>query len=113
MALASEQRKSAPPSAPRLGDRRVWVAAGASGAIVALILLAWLAWPRDYYTGTNNTVARIVAGVAQDGQRYCLLGQTVPAGTGRIQLVGGSVTVDTQPGNGTRLAVAVPNRQAP
>ena len=31
----------------------------------------------------------------------------------RIQLVGGSVTVDTQPGSGTRLAVAVPIRQAP
>jgi hypothetical protein len=69
----------------------VWVAAGTSGALVALILLAWLAWPRDYYTGTNNTVARIVAGVATDGQRYCLLGQSLPAGTGQIRLFGGTM----------------------
>src|SRR3954466_11051248 len=94
MAVASPSRRR--PSLPEgAGDRRVWLAAGISGAIVAIVLLTYLAWPRDYLTGTNNTVSRIIAGAATDGQRYCVNGQTLPKGTGVIQLTAG--TQDARP----------------
>src|ERR1700754_3840419 len=91
MAVATESRRRASLS-PALGDRRVLLAAGVSGLVVFLALLTWLAVPRDYLTGTNNTVGRIVAGQATEGQRFCLLGQTLPAGPGQIRFVGGSLT---------------------
>jgi 4-amino-4-deoxy-L-arabinose transferase-like glycosyltransferase len=94
MAVATESRRrvSLPPA---LGDRRVLLAASASALVVLAALLTWLAWPRDYLTGTNNTVGRIVAGQAANGQRFCVLGQTLPAGTGRIRFVGGGLEATT------------------
>ena len=73
-------------SAVFAGDGRVWKAA----AIVGVPLLALIAFyglrPRDYYTGTNSVEPLSYVAPAQAGQRVCLPGLLIPAGTRRIQL---------------------------
>jgi 4-amino-4-deoxy-L-arabinose transferase-like glycosyltransferase len=59
--------------------------------MVVVLLLGYLLAPRDYYTGTNSVTTRSVVGDLGDGQRLCVRGLTVPAGTGRVRINGGAI----------------------
>jgi 4-amino-4-deoxy-L-arabinose transferase-like glycosyltransferase len=73
------------------GDARVWAVAGAAGAVVFVALLVYCVVPRDYYTGTNSLTTRSVAADLKSGQRLCVRGLTLPAGTGQVRFNGGAI----------------------
>jgi Predicted membrane protein (DUF2142) len=68
------------------GERRVWRAA----ALAAVPLIALCAYyclrPRDYYTGTNSVEVYTYIAQAHPGERLCVPGLRIPAGTARIRL---------------------------
>ena len=101
MALAVPKRRRVSLGA-WTGDRRVWAVAGAAGAVVIVALLAYLAIPREYYTGTNSVTARSIVGELTPGQRLCVRGVTVPAGTGQIRMSAG---VNQNPARSVKLDV--------
>ena len=68
------------------GARAVWLPAGVIGAVMAAIVLWQLAIPRDFYTGTNSIGVRSVVANLVPGQKLCVPGLNLPAGTGRVQL---------------------------
>jgi len=68
------------------GARAVWLPAAAVGAVFLALLLWQLALPRPYYTGTNSVGVRSVVANVALGQRLCVPGLELPAGTGRIEL---------------------------
>jgi hypothetical protein len=75
------------PLAGRLeGTRAVWVPAAVIGAIMLALVVWQLAIPRDYYTGSNSVGVRSVVANVNVGQRLCVPGLNLPAGTGRIRL---------------------------
>ena len=67
-------------------SRRVWVAVIAVGVVLTAILLVELARPRDFLTGTNSAGSDGAIVHVDPGQRLCLHGLEIPAGTGRLQL---------------------------
>ncbi len=68
------------------GARAVWLPAAAVGTVLLGLILWQLAVPRPYYTGTNSIGIRSVVANLAVGQRLCVPGLDLPAGTGRIQL---------------------------
>lgn len=67
------------------GDRRVWIAAGLVLGIVLLVLLGYLAVPRERFTGSNSTAARDAIAVVNAGQKICAGDVVIPAGTGQVR----------------------------
>lgn len=68
------------------GARAAWLLPALTGVLVLALGLFYVARPRDYFTGTNEAGSSgLVANVAA-GQRLCLDGLDIPAGTGRVQL---------------------------
>jgi hypothetical protein len=116
VALAAPARSRI--SVPRwAGEARVWATAGVAGAVVLVSLLAYGLYPRDYFTGTNSITTRSQVAELKSGQRLCVRGLTVPAGTGRVRFDGGAgaaaprsvdVTVVTRAG---RLRGRVPGER--
>lgn len=68
------------------GARAVWLPAGVIGAVMAAIVVWQLAMPRDFYAGTNSVGVRSVVANLVPGQKLCVPGLNLPAGTGRVQL---------------------------
>lgn len=77
---------SSPPSGRLGGARAVWWPAGAMGIVMVGLLLWQLLLPRDFYTGTNSVGVRSVVANLNVGQKLCVPGLQLPAGTGRVQL---------------------------
>ena len=68
------------------GDRRVW-RASALIAIPFLVLIAfYCVRPRDYFTGTNSVEIDGYVAQTAPGERLCVPGLQVPAGTARIRV---------------------------
>jgi hypothetical protein len=68
------------------GDQRVWYVAAAAALPVAALIAFYCLRPRDYYTGTNNVEAYTYIAQAAPGERVCVPGLKLPAGTRRIRL---------------------------
>lgn len=68
------------------GDSRVWCAALLVAVPFVLLITVYCAWPRAYYTGTDNVEAYTYVAQASAGEPVCVPGLQVPAGTGRLQL---------------------------
>lgn len=64
----------------------MWVPAATVGTVMLGLLVWQLAVPRAYYTGTNSVGVRSVVANLNVGQRLCVPGLNLPAGTGRVQL---------------------------
>ncbi len=71
------------------GDRRVWRVAAIALVPVAILIVVYCAYPRGYYTGTDNVEAYSYVAEAPAGERVCVPGLHIPAGTGgiRVQLL--------------------------
>lgn len=67
------------------GERSIWVAGGIVLSAIVLVLLAYLAVPREAFTGSNSTAARDAIAVVGAGQRICAYGVQLPARTGQVQ----------------------------
>jgi hypothetical protein len=68
------------------GDTRVWRGAAAVAVPLLALIAFYLAWPRDYYTGTNSVEAFSYITNTVPGEPVCVPGLQIPAGTGRIRL---------------------------
>jgi hypothetical protein len=68
------------------GDGRVWRTAAIAAVPLLAVIVIYCVRPRDYYTGTNDVEALTYIAEAPTGQRLCVPGLHVPAGTGRIRL---------------------------
>lgn len=68
------------------GDARVWRLAALAAIPVIALLAYWCLRPRDYYTGTNSVETYTYIAQAHPGERLCVPGLYIPAGTGRIRL---------------------------
>jgi len=68
------------------GQRAVWLPAAIVGAVMLGLILWQLAIPRPYFTGTNSVGVRSVVAELNVGQRLCVRGLDLPAGTGRVRL---------------------------
>lgn len=68
------------------GQRPVWVAAGVVLGAVVVVLLVYLAVPRERFTGSNSTAARDAIAVVDGGQRVCVPRAAIPADTGQVRL---------------------------
>jgi hypothetical protein len=83
---ASRNRRASGVARVFPGDRRVWIAAGAVLALGAIAILVALLIPRDFYTGTNSVRTRSFETHLQRGDRLCVPGLNIPAGTGQVQV---------------------------
>ncbi len=68
------------------GDARVWRAAGLAALPLVLLAAVWCLVPRDYYTGTDNVETYTFIAPATRGDRVCVPGLRLPAGTARVRL---------------------------
>jgi 4-amino-4-deoxy-L-arabinose transferase-like glycosyltransferase len=68
------------------GDRRVWRAAALCGLPLLALIAFYCVRPRDYFTGSNSVEAYTYVAPAAAGQRLCVPGLEIPAGTARIRL---------------------------
>jgi hypothetical protein len=68
------------------GDPRVWRGAAAVAVPLLTLIAFYLAWPRDYYTGTNSVEAFSYIANTVPGEPVCVPELQIPAGTGRIRL---------------------------
>jgi hypothetical protein len=64
----------------------VWRVAAALGGLLLTGVAVWLLIPREYYTGTNSVRTRGMVATVDRGERLCVRGLQVPAGTERLQL---------------------------
>ncbi|MEI7626487.1 MAG: hypothetical protein WCK06_10130 [Actinomycetota bacterium] len=88
------------------GDRRVWKFGGGALALLLLVMLVYLAVPRQAFTGSNSVAARDAIVVVGSGQRFCAFGQRIPAGTGRIQF-----SFDTREASTPTVALTVRSKR--
>jgi 4-amino-4-deoxy-L-arabinose transferase-like glycosyltransferase len=88
LAASTRRRVTLPDYA---GDVRVWAVAAAAGGVIVVALFAYALVPRDYFTGTNSLTSRSIVADLTSGQRLCVRGLTVPAGTGQVRFKGGAI----------------------
>ena len=79
-------RRRPDPSGPPHELRRVWAAMIVVAVILCTILVAYLARPREFLTGTNSAGSEGPVVRVQARQRLCLEQLEVPDGTGRLRL---------------------------
>ncbi|MEA2481343.1 MAG: hypothetical protein QOJ07_3265, partial [Thermoleophilaceae bacterium] len=68
------------------GDRRVWLTAAVVLAIGLVVVAVEVLTPRDFYTGTNSIRTRSFSTTLKRGDQLCVPRQSIPAGTGRIEM---------------------------
>jgi hypothetical protein len=68
------------------GAGAVWWPAALVGATMLALIVWQLTKPREYFTGTNSIAVSSVVANLESGQRLCVPGLNLPAGTGRVQL---------------------------
>jgi hypothetical protein len=68
------------------GERNVWRAAAIVAVPLALLICFHCLRPRAYYTGTDDVEAYTYVVQTPAGQRVCVPGLQIPAGTARIRL---------------------------
>ena len=67
------------------GERSVWIAGSAILTLITLVLIAFLAVPRETFTGSNSVAARDAIAVVNGGQRICSYRVAIPARTGQLR----------------------------
>ena len=85
-ALSGRERIRAIASAVFAGDRRVWRWAAIAGVPLLVLIVVWSAVPRSYYTGTDSVNQLTLGPTFAVGQRVCVTGLELPAGTRRVEL---------------------------
>lgn len=93
------------------GDRRVWVAAGITGLVFAILILAGMAQGREPYTGSNSVYPRDALAIVPARSEVCVERVRIPSGTGRVR-----VALDTRGAAQPAFAMTVtlwasPNRR--
>jgi hypothetical protein len=68
------------------GDTRVWRAACLIAVPFLLLVAFYSLRPRDYFTGTDNVEADTYVVETPAGERVCVPGLHIPAGTARLRL---------------------------
>jgi len=68
------------------GSRAVWLPASIVGALAFAAILWQLAIPRPYYTGTDSIDVSGIAVYVKTGQKLCVPGLYLPAGTGQVRM---------------------------
>ena len=89
------------------GERRVWRAAGICALPLLALILAYCLHPVQYFTGTDDVEALTYVVPTPAGQRVCVPGLELPAGTARIRLQLISRTTERPV---LRLALTLPGR---
>jgi hypothetical protein len=69
------------------GDARVWRAALVAAVPFVLLIAFYCLRPRSYLTGTDNVEPDTYLAEARAGERLCVPGLQIPAGTARLRLL--------------------------